>query len=246
MELAEAFDANLLIAAGVAVVGGLMRGFAGFGSAMLMAPIFAILFGPAEMVAIVCMLELPVGLQLLPSALRHAEWRFVGPMSATAVLFMPIGVWLLVNLDPEILKRGVAAVVLLFAVVLLTGWRHHGGKSLSIACSLAALSGAMMATVGIGGPPVLLYMLSGQDSATTNRANIIVYFAATGVFLLLMVAFAAEAVGFSALWRALILTPPFMLAAWLGARLFRQSSEKIYRRTALAFLLGVGLFGLLR
>jgi uncharacterized membrane protein YfcA len=53
-------------------------------------------------------------------------------------------------------------------------------------------------------------------------------------------------VGLSALWRALLLTPPFMLSAWLGARLFRQSSETLYRRIALVFLLGVGFYGLLR
>ena len=43
-----------------------MRGFAGFGSAMLMAPIFAILFGSAEMVVTVVAIELVVSLQLFP------------------------------------------------------------------------------------------------------------------------------------------------------------------------------------
>ena len=41
---------GLWTAIGVTLLAGLMRGFAGFGSAMLMAPIFAILFGSAEMV----------------------------------------------------------------------------------------------------------------------------------------------------------------------------------------------------
>ena len=44
---------GLWTAIGVTLVAGLMRGFAGFGSAMLMAPIFAILFGPADMVVTV-------------------------------------------------------------------------------------------------------------------------------------------------------------------------------------------------
>lgn len=245
MEASELLDARLGVAAAAAVGAGLMRGFAGFGSAMLMAPIFAILFGPAEMVAIICMLELPVGLQLLPSALKHVQWRFVGPMSAAAVLFMPAGGWLLLTLEPELLKRGVAATVLAFALILLSGWRHTGRKSLPVACGLSAASGAMMASIGIGGPPVLLYMLSGPDDAQTNRANIILYFAATGVFLLAVV-FGTGVVGASAFWRAVLLAPPFMLAAWLGARLFRKSSERLYRRIALAFLLGVGAFGLLR
>jgi len=41
-----------------------MRGFAGFGSAMLMAPVFAILFGSADMVVTVVAIELVVSVQL--------------------------------------------------------------------------------------------------------------------------------------------------------------------------------------
>lgn len=245
MSVGDLFGPELAIAALTVVGAGLMRGFAGFGSAMLMAPIFSILFGPAEMVAIVCMIELPVGMQLVPGVWRQVEWRFVGPMSAAAVLLMPLGGWLLLTLPAEALKRGVAAMVLLFALVLLSGWRHNARKSVPLACALSGLSGAMMTSIGIGGPPVLLYLLSGPDDAARNRANIILYFAATSVFLLLVL-FGWGVVGVSAFWRALALTPPFMLAAWFGARLFRQSSERLYRRVALGFLLAVGLYGLLR
>ena len=59
-------DIGLWTAIGVTLVAGLMRGFAGFGSAMLMAPIFAILFGSADMVVTVVAIELIVSLQLFP------------------------------------------------------------------------------------------------------------------------------------------------------------------------------------
>ena len=52
-----------------------MRGFAGFGSAMLMAPIFAILFGSADMVVTVVAIELVVSLQLFPQVRHHADWK---------------------------------------------------------------------------------------------------------------------------------------------------------------------------
>ena len=55
---------GLWTAIGVTLVAGLMRGFAGFGSAMLMAPIFAILFGSADMVVTIVAIELVVSLQL--------------------------------------------------------------------------------------------------------------------------------------------------------------------------------------
>ncbi len=59
---------------GVTLVAGLMRGFAGFGSAMLMAPIFAILFGSADMVVTVVAIELVVSVQLFPQVSRPTAW----------------------------------------------------------------------------------------------------------------------------------------------------------------------------
>jgi hypothetical protein len=77
-------DIGLWTAIGVTLVAGLMRGFAGFGSAMLMAPIFAILFGSAEMVVTVVAIELIVSLQLFPQVRSHADWKTLMPMSIAA------------------------------------------------------------------------------------------------------------------------------------------------------------------
>ena len=70
---------NLWAALAVTFVAGLMRGFAGFGSAMLMAPIFAMLFGSADMVVTVVAIELVVSFQLFPEAPRHANWQRLTP-----------------------------------------------------------------------------------------------------------------------------------------------------------------------
>ena len=66
----------------------------------------------------------------------------------------------------------------------------------------------MTTAVGMGGPPVLLYLLSGGDAAARNRADIITTFAiigsaALGVFLV------AGAIGAETVSRALVLAPPF-------------------------------------
>lgn len=48
--LLDILTAGFAIALIIAIIAGLMRGFAGFGSGMIMAPVFAILFGPVETV----------------------------------------------------------------------------------------------------------------------------------------------------------------------------------------------------
>ena len=238
-------DPALLIAVAVAAVAGLMRGFAGVGSGMLMAPFFAVLFGPVDTVAIIITMEIVVTGQLLPGVRREIDWRVVAPMGAVAALFMPLGTWLLLALDPDLAARGIALVVLAFSVVLLTGWRYEGEKRLAATIGVGALSGVLMAATSLGNPPVMLYLLSSRDAAATNRANFTGYFAITLVALILWMTF-RELIAWQALRTTLILLPVFMLAAWVGSRLFRQSSEALYRRVALGLLVCAGLYGVLR
>ncbi len=111
---------------------------------------------------------------------------------------------------------------------------------------MGALSGAMMATTSVGGPPVLLYLLSGNDSPTVNRANIVTYYFLTQ-FLLIVIVLATGVAGLQALARAVVLFPVMVLGAWLGGRLFHGlASERLYRNVALAMLLATGMFGLFR
>ena len=119
---------DLLLAVAVAAAAGLMRGFAGFGSGMLMAPVFAILFGPVRTVAIIVLMELVVTAQLLPGVRREADWKLILTMGIAAGLLMPVGTWLLVSVDPDVMVRAIALVVVAFSVVLMLGWRHGGGK----------------------------------------------------------------------------------------------------------------------
>ena len=238
-------DTALAIAAIIAFAAGLMRGFAGVGSGMLMAPIFVLLFGPVETVAMIILLDLVVTAQLLPSVRQEIDWRVVGPMGGVAALLMPLGSWLLVSLDPEFIARAVALIVLLFALLLLTGWRYQGPKRLPVTLGVGALSGVLIASTALGNPPVMLYLLSSRDSAARNRANFTGYFAVT-LTLLLTWMLVLGLVSWTPALRALILLPLFMFAAWLGSRLFQQSSEELYRRVALGLLVCVGLYGLLR
>lgn len=240
-----AIDMSLAIAIGITGAAGLMRGFAGVGSGMLMAPIFVLLFGPVETVAMIIIMEIVVTAQLMPSVRRDIEWRVIAPMGAMAALFMPLGSWLLVSLDPALIGRAMALVVLGFSILLMTGWRYEGAKRLPASLGVGAMSGVLMALTSLGNPPVMLYLLSSRDGSARNRANFTGYFAITLLALIIWM-LAVGLIAWPAALRALLLLPPFMATAWLGSRLFRKSSEQLYRRVALGLLICVGLYGLLR
>ena len=238
-------NAGFGVAAAVALLAGFMRGFVGVGSGMLMAPVFAILFGPLSTVGMVIMLDAFVTAQMLPSVHRQIALRVILPMAAAAALLMPAGTWLLLSLDPRVMARCIAFIVLVFVLLLMTGWRYGGPKRLAATLGVGGLSGVLLAATSMGNPPVIVYFLSGPDTAAVNRANFTGYFAATLATVLVMMAARGLIDGATALRTALLL-PVFAGAAWLGAKFFYKSTDRRYRQVALGLLLCVAVYGILR
>jgi uncharacterized membrane protein YfcA len=83
---------------------GIIRGYTGFGSALLTVPALAILFGPVQAVAIEILIEIPVSIGLLPKAMKSFEKKTVLPILLTFVIFVPLGTFLLILIDPNIVK----------------------------------------------------------------------------------------------------------------------------------------------
>lgn len=246
MGLIEIIGSNgFWVAAAVACLAGFMRGFVGVGSGMLMAPVFAILFGPLQTVGMVIMLDALVTAQLLPSVHRLIEWRVIIPMAGAAALLMPVGTWLLVTVDPQIMARCIACIVLVFVLLLMTGWRYRGPKRLGITLGVGGISGVLIAATSMGNPPVIVYFLSGPDTAATNRANFTGYFAVTLATLLVMMT-ARGLIDAATVLRTALLLPVFAGAAWLGSTYFHKSTDRRYRQVALGLLLCVAVYGILR
>ncbi|MGI9410007.1 MAG: sulfite exporter TauE/SafE family protein [Hyphomicrobiaceae bacterium] len=229
----------------VALAAGLMRGFAGVGSGMLMAPFFVYSFGPVSTVGIIILIEIAATAQLLPSVHRSIEWRTILPMGLAACVAMPLGSWLLISLDTESLQFGVALLVTVCALLLMTGWRYEGSKPLVATIGVGSLSGLLMALTSLGNPPVMLYLMSSKDPAMVNRANFTGYFALTLLALITLMS-AGGLIGYQEILRAGLLLPGFLLATWIGSRLFQRSNEQMYRRVAFAILLAAGIYGMLR
>src|SRR4051795_3157685 len=119
--------ASFLIAAAVAIIAGMVRGFAGFGAAMVMTPVFSALFGPEVGIVLCMLLEIVVALPLLPRAIRHVDWRVIGLLLAAAIVGAPLGNFVLTLVAPEPMRWVISAIVLSAVAMLASGWRYSGG-----------------------------------------------------------------------------------------------------------------------
>ncbi len=226
---------DLAVAAAAVLAAGLIRGFSGFGSAMVNAPLLSLLWGPTIGVPVAALIEFVPAVQLTPRAIPHAQWRLVWLLGIPALVLIPAGSWLLISLPNEVVRRTVAGVVLILVAMLWSGWRYRGPRTRPISAGVGAVSGLLSGTTGIGGPPVILYLMAANERPTVLRANMIGYF--TLVLIGLAVTYALLGL-FAApvLWRSLFLMVPFLVGIFVGARLFPLASERTFRNIALAVL----------
>jgi uncharacterized membrane protein YfcA len=240
----DLLSTTFLIAALVAIGAGMVRGFTGFGAAMVMTPAFSALFGPAVGISVCLMLEVAVVLPILPKVVSIVDWRRIGLFLLAAVAGVPLGNRTLTQLDPTPLRWTISAIVLGAVFLLASGWRYHGKPYLSATLATGAASGFLNGLSGMAGPPIVFYYLAGTDPAARTRANLTTYF--LFVDLATLAVFAGRGlIGWQTGLLGLCLAPAVVIGGLLGHWLFPLASEVFYRRLALVVLALVAIGALI-
>ena len=233
-----------LVCAVVACIAGMVRGFAGFGAAMIMTPIFSALYGPAVGVALCLLLEIAVALPVVPGVVRLVDWHRIGLLLVAAAVGVPLGNLVLTWADPEPIRWAISAIVLGAVALLASGWRLAGRPRPATTLAAGVSSGFLNGLAGMAGPPIAFYYLAGDETVTRVRANLTTYFVFVDL-VAIAVFVARDLVDGDTLVLGLFLAPAVMLGGVLGTRLFPLASDSFYRRLALALLVGVAIGSLI-
>jgi uncharacterized membrane protein YfcA len=233
-------DVRMVVALLVVALGGFLRGFTGFGAALVIVPVLSILFTPREGVPMHTIMELPGVLQLLPTAMRHAHRPTVVPMILALLVSIPLGVFLLVSIDPDIMRIVISVMVLAMVALLATNWRYSGPTRLPVSLTAGAAGGLIHGSTGVGGPAIVAVLMARDDVTDTTRANII---AMMGSLIV---------VGLPILWAYGLLTPRVLVVGiiaapvyfgtiFLGSRYYAGRGKAFYRRVSLTMLAVIAL-----
>jgi len=216
---------------GGALIAGLVRGFAGFGAAMVYIPIAAAAFDPRIAAGTLFIFDTIIIIPLVIRAASHVAWREILPLGLGAMIAVPAGVAVLVHVDPVPIRWGLSAAILAAVAALAGGWRYRGPERLPLSIAIGGLSGFMSGLAQLAGPPVLVYWLGRDTPAQRLRANAIIFFCFTTVIA--GIAYAASGL-FTAevARRSAALLPVYAIAIFAGSRLFGTTSEVVYRRIA--------------
>ena len=229
-----------------AFVAAFVRGLAGFGMAILLVPLLALMILPVEAVVVSNLLGLLIGLSGLRRTWADADRRSALVIAALAMAATPFGLALLHAIDPAWARVLIALIaVLAFVMVLLPprpdGHRPHIAET--GATGLAA--GLLTGFAGMPGPPVVPYYLRQTIPAARARASMLVVFFATS----LASSIAAIGMGMADARQgvlALALFGPIWLGNRLGGVAFGRVSDRAWRWLVALLLAASGAAALFR
>ncbi len=244
-------DKRIVAALAISVLSGVMRGFSGFGSALIYIPLLSAIYDPKIAVATLLLIDFVGGIPFAVQALPQCKWRELAPITIASFFAIPFGTSILLYVAPTVLRWLIAAVALLVLVVIAAGWRYRDRPKLPLTVLVGLLSGLMGGAFQMDGPPVVIYWLGTADVAAVVRANLMVFIVLSGaaicVAYLVSGLLTPEVIAL-----AVALGVPFLVAMKLGALMFHGTTDRTYRTIAygviaLSLLVSLPLFdGLLR
>lgn len=229
--------------AGVALFAGLVRGFAGFGTALIYMPLAAMVLGPLAALVSLTTMDL---IGPIPGAIRAApmaERRDVGRLALGLVLGVPLGLALLGQLPVEAFRYLVSGLSLAVVVLLASGFRYRGRLGGGAVFGTGAAGGFLGGLAGLPGPPAILLYMASDRPAQVVRANLLLYLVAVDLTMMAVLALSGRLEG-AHLALGLVLAAPYLVGNLLGAVAFRPGRERTYRAVAYALIAAAAIVGL--
>lgn len=165
----------------MAFAAGLVRGYSGFGFAMLLALGLLTRLPPSQVVPVALMLDLACSITLWPAALRNFHVPVGTRLISGMLLAVPLGAWLLRLIPAAWMTPIIALLCLLGGLLVLykppAVPMGHTNTNGALPAGLA--SGLAMTMASAGGPPLILYLLRSGLSAAHLRGTAILFFVAS-------------------------------------------------------------------
>ena len=225
-----------------ALVAGAVRGFSGFGGPALMALLLTQFYSPLSVVTKVAVIDAMAFLLLIPSTAREFNRRVIAIVTPATLVGLPIGTYLLMQMDPVVMKRTIAGVVAACVIAMLLGGRFRVSPPVAAHIGIGLLAGVVLGATYIALVAVIFFF-SLPVSGAESRANNVFW----GVVLALVFIATHMMLGNIAtegLWRVILVGIVYLAGAAAGAWWFRRTGERGFRRAVLWLLLGLAAVGL--
>ncbi|PVZ63938.1 sulfite exporter TauE/SafE family protein [Pelagibaculum spongiae] len=246
MSVFDQLSTTYLLFSGVIVlIASLVRGYSGFGFTAIAIAGLTIFLPPAQVIPAILLIEIIAGVSLLPSVFKYINYRQLGFTFFAALVSTPLGVFFLKNTHSDTISLVISVLVLIFTLLLWRGFRINDTSKTGRLLFSGATSGLVNGVAGVGGLPMVVFFLSGQQDIYQIRATLLSYLILLDIYTCLF-ATAAGVITYDVLALAAAAFIPAMIGTILGNKKFLKSPPEFFRKITLCFMAAIASVGIIR
>jgi len=229
---------------GVMILGSIIQSSSGFGFGLFAVPLFLFMGFPLpETVIIVVMGSAVQKITAVSYLWKAADWKGQAPYMAVGLATLPLGVYCLYRvsfLGQPAVKQVIGALILLLLLLQWKGLIRSREKVAPVWGYIAGFfSGFLNGLANIGGPPLVLWILSHRWSNEKMRVTPIAFSIVFVPFQIFFMGLMFGSLLWSPLLKAVLLTPTVLLGSWMGLKIGEKISKehlRVYMRLLLLFI----------
>ena len=225
-----------LAVAAIAFLSATTLSLTAFGFAIIMVPLASLVWDVKPVIATSTILWTILMIPLLFEVRSHVKPARVTPLLIASISAIPGGILLIRHIDPDALQIVIASIAIIVAVVFYFAPKIRLERPhMSLSLLIGGVTGFINSSTGMGGPPMVLYILSFERGIEGMRATLLPVLFITGVLTLIGLAISGI-INRDVLIAAGVALPSVAAGAVIGAWLRYRISVALFRTVTLALI----------
>lgn len=223
----------------IILVASILQTSTGFGFSIIATPFLLMLFLPQEAIQINIILSLIISISLILKIRKDIDFIILKRFTLGSIVGVPLGILIFITFNINALKLGISIILLILTLLLIFNFKVKSTKFRDFI--VGGLSGVLTTSIGMPGPPLLLYFTGtdtkkGKLRATTLAFYLFIYF----VSLLTQISFTGTN---KIIWESsLYAIPIVLLSLFLGQIIFKWVNQRVFRIFTYILLLFTGIY----
>lgn len=223
----------------IILIASVLQTSTGFGFSIMATPFLLMLYLPYEAIQINIILSLVISVVLIWKIRQDVDFILLKRFSLASIAGVPFGILIFASINIDAFKLGVSILLLLLTFFFVFNFRVKATPFRDYI--VGGLSGLLTTSIGMPGPPLLIYF-TGTDTkkaklrATTLAFYLFIYFISllTQVFII----GSNKTIWFASLYAV----PIVLLGMFLGQKLFKRINQRAFRIFTYILLTSTGIY----
>lgn len=230
---------ELLILFGIVLLAGSLQASTGYGFSMIGTPILLLVYPPHSAIQINIILSIVLSALMIYKIRKEVDTKLLKRLIIGSFPGLVVGIFIYLYLDIDWLKFSVGLIILLVTILII--FKVSVDRTMGKDFTTGGLSGALTTSIGVPGPPLLLYFSSSHMDMVTLRSTTLAYYLFIySVSLGMQITFGGTEWN---IWRdALIAVPALIVGVLLGQYLFKRLHQRLFFVITYTILIVTGLY----